>query len=86
MRSTTGVRRVAGRIPPPHLHQVGIGKRHAGGVGVDINNICKPQFGQWVRALLAGKFSSKLPAIGRLPDFSTVAPRRLVGHAPRGRR
>jgi hypothetical protein len=30
-----------------HLHQVEIDKRHVGGVGVDINNICKPQFGQW---------------------------------------
>ena len=30
-----------------HLHQVEIDKRHVCGVGVDINNICKPQFGQW---------------------------------------
>jgi hypothetical protein len=30
-----------------HLHQVEIDKRHVGGVGVDINDICKPQFGQW---------------------------------------
>jgi hypothetical protein len=29
------------------LHQVEIDKRNVGGVGVDINNICKPQFGQW---------------------------------------
>src|ERR1700677_65836 len=29
-----------------HLHQVEIDKRHVVGVGVDINNICKPQFGQ----------------------------------------
>ena len=33
--------------PAAHLHQVEIDKRHVGGVGVDINNICKPQFGQW---------------------------------------
>jgi hypothetical protein len=33
--------------PAAHLHQVEIDKRHVAGVGVDINNICKPQFGQW---------------------------------------
>src|ERR1700749_2945679 len=37
-----------GRTPPAaHLHQVEIDKRPVGAVGVDINNICKPQFGQW---------------------------------------
>ena len=34
--------------PAANLHQVEIDKRSVGGVGVDINNICKPQFGQWV--------------------------------------
>jgi hypothetical protein len=29
------------------LHQVEIDKRSVGGVGVDINEILKPQFGQW---------------------------------------
>jgi hypothetical protein len=33
--------------PAANLHQVEIDKRHVGGVGVDINNIIKPQFGQW---------------------------------------
>jgi hypothetical protein len=33
--------------PAASLHQVEIDKRHVGGVGVDINNIIKPQFGQW---------------------------------------
>lgn len=33
--------------PAAHLHQVEIDKRSVGGVGVDINNIVKPQFGQW---------------------------------------
>jgi hypothetical protein len=33
--------------PAAHLHQVEIDKRHVGGVGVDINDIYKPQFGQW---------------------------------------
>ena len=33
--------------PAAHLHQVEIDKRSVGGVGVDINNILKPQFGQW---------------------------------------
>jgi Domain of unknown function (DUF1906) len=33
--------------PAANLHQVEIDKRDVGGVGVDINNICKPQFGQW---------------------------------------
>jgi hypothetical protein len=40
---------ICGRNPCPavHLHQVDIDKRQVGGTGVDINNICKPQFGQW---------------------------------------
>lgn len=33
--------------PAANLHQIEIDKRNVGGVGVDINNICKPQFGQW---------------------------------------
>jgi Domain of unknown function (DUF1906) len=33
--------------PAANLHQVEIDKRKVGGVGVDINNILKPQFGQW---------------------------------------
>lgn len=33
--------------PGANLHQVEIDKRKVGGVGVDINQILKPQFGQW---------------------------------------
>jgi hypothetical protein len=33
--------------PAAHLHQVEIDKRSVGGVGVDVNNILKPNFGQW---------------------------------------
>ncbi|MEB3032828.1 DUF1906 domain-containing protein [[Mycobacterium] nativiensis] len=33
--------------PAAHLHQVEIDKRKVGDVGVDINEILKPQFGQW---------------------------------------
>jgi hypothetical protein len=33
--------------PAASLHQVEIDKRSVGGVGVDINEILKPQFGQW---------------------------------------
>lgn len=33
--------------PAAHLHQVEIDKRSVAGVGVDINHILKPQFGQW---------------------------------------
>src|SRR5581483_9711895 len=33
--------------PAANLHQVEIDKRDVGGVGVDINHIMKPQFGQW---------------------------------------
>lgn len=33
--------------PAAHLHQVEIDKRKVGGVGVDVNQILKPQFGQW---------------------------------------
>lgn len=39
--------RGGGTHPAAHLHQVEIDKRHVGGVGVDLNSICKPQFGQW---------------------------------------
>ena len=31
----------------PILHQVEIDKRNVGGVGVDVNHILKPGFGQW---------------------------------------
>ena len=33
--------------PAAHLHQVEIDKRSVGGVGVDVNQILKPNFGQW---------------------------------------
>lgn len=33
--------------PAAHLHQVEIDKRSVGGVGVDVNEILKPAFGQW---------------------------------------
>jgi Domain of unknown function (DUF1906) len=33
--------------PAAHLHQVEIDKRSISGVGVDINQILKPNFGQW---------------------------------------
>ena len=33
--------------PAAALHQVEIDKRSVGGIGVDINNILKPRFGQW---------------------------------------
>lgn len=33
--------------PAAHLHQVEIDKRKVGGVGVDVNRILQPQFGQW---------------------------------------
>lgn len=38
-----------GRVahPAAHLHQVEIDQRSVGGVGVDVNNILKPSFGQW---------------------------------------
>ncbi len=34
--------------PAANLHQVEIDKRSVGGVGVDLNQILKPQFGQWI--------------------------------------
>ncbi|MDT5009766.1 MAG: hypothetical protein QOH57_1383 [Mycobacterium sp.] len=33
--------------PAAHLHQVAIDKHNVGGVGVDVNQILKPNFGQW---------------------------------------
>ena len=33
--------------PAAHLHQIEIDKRTVGGVGVDVNHILKPRFGQW---------------------------------------
>jgi hypothetical protein len=33
--------------PGAHVHQVEIDKRSVGGIGVDINHILKPRFGQW---------------------------------------
>lgn len=34
--------------PEAHLHQFEIDKRQVGGIGVDLNDILKPSFGQWV--------------------------------------
>ena len=45
--STTGDRRGRFAHPAAHLHQVEIDKRSVGGVGVDINHILQPRFGQW---------------------------------------
>jgi hypothetical protein len=33
--------------PAAALHQVEIDKRSVGGIGVDLNEVLKPQFGQW---------------------------------------
>lgn len=33
--------------PAAHLHQVEIDQRQVGGIGVDVNHILKPSFGQW---------------------------------------
>ncbi|GAA2556218.1 DUF1906 domain-containing protein [Mycolicibacterium diernhoferi] len=33
--------------PAAHLHQVEIDQRKVGGIGVDVNHILKPSFGQW---------------------------------------
>lgn len=33
--------------PVAHLHQVEIDKRSVAGIGVDVNHILKPRFGQW---------------------------------------
>lgn len=33
--------------PAAHLHQVEIDKRKVAGVGVDVNDVLKPSFGQW---------------------------------------
>jgi hypothetical protein len=43
---TSGMGRWYRPVSETHLHQVEIDKRHVG-VGVNINNICKAQFGQW---------------------------------------
>ncbi len=56
--STTGARRRGMRIPAAHLHQVEIDKRHVGGVGVDINEILKPQFGQWALIFVTDRIAS----------------------------
>lgn len=33
--------------PAAHLHQVEIDARSVGGVGVDLDHVLKPRFGQW---------------------------------------
>jgi hypothetical protein len=33
--------------PAANLHQIEIDKRNVGGVGVDVNHVLKPRFGQW---------------------------------------
>jgi hypothetical protein len=33
--------------PAAHLHQYEIDKRRLDGVGIDLNSVCKPRYGQW---------------------------------------
>lgn len=41
---------INGHHPAAHLHQIEIDKRKVGGVGVDVNDILKPDYGQWSAA------------------------------------
>ncbi len=41
---------INGDHPAAHLHQVEIDKRRLGGIGVDVNDILKPNYGQWSAA------------------------------------
>lgn len=41
---------INGHHPAAHLHQIEIDKRTVGGVGVDVNEALKPDYGQWSRA------------------------------------
>ncbi|MEV6432565.1 glycoside hydrolase domain-containing protein [Nocardia sp. NPDC051463] len=36
--------------PAAHLHQSEIDKRRVGGIGVDVNDVLKPDYGQWSKA------------------------------------
>lgn len=38
---------INGDHPAAHLHQIEIDKRRIGGVGVDVNDVLKPAYGQW---------------------------------------
>ena len=41
---------INGDHPAAHLHQIEIDKRRVGGVGVDVNDTLKPDYGQWSKA------------------------------------
>ncbi len=41
---------INGHHPAAHLHQIEIDKRSVGGVGVDVNDVLKPDYGQWSAA------------------------------------
>lgn len=43
---------INGHHPAAHLHQIEIDQRRVGGVGVDVNDVLKPDYGQW--SLAAG--------------------------------
>lgn len=43
----TGDPSINGHHPAAHIHQIEIDKRQVGGVGVDVNDILKPDHGQW---------------------------------------
>ncbi|WP_280393244.1 glycoside hydrolase domain-containing protein [Nocardia wallacei] len=45
---------INGHHPAAHLHQIEIDKRRVGGVGVDVNEVLKPDYGQWSLATIRG--------------------------------
>jgi len=45
---------INGHHPNAHLHQIEIDKRQVGGVGVDVNEVLKPDYGQWSAATAIG--------------------------------
>ncbi|WP_330253150.1 DUF1906 domain-containing protein [Nocardia sp. NBC_00565] len=55
--------------PAAHLHQSEIDRRQVGGVGVDVNNVLKPGFGQWSAAAPAPDGEA---IVVSKPDFNEI--------------
>ncbi len=46
----SGDRSINGHHPAAHIHQIEIDARRIGGIGVDVNDVLKPDYGQWSAA------------------------------------
>lgn len=63
---------INGHHPAAHMHQIEIDQREVGGVGVDVNEVLKPDYGQWSAVGQPAKPDfNELNQIGVSPNHSS---------------